>query len=352
MTEVILQDLNKSFNTNTDVFAVKDLNLTIESGKITALLGPSGCGKTTTLKMIAGLLEPTSGDIKFDGKSVLSTQAEKRAAAMVFQNYLLFPYMSIGDNVSFGLRMRHENKSFINKKIDEMLDLVHLPGFAKRYPKQLSGGQQQRVALARALVIEPKVLLLDEPLSSLDAHLRDEMRELIQAIQRKLGITTIFVTHDQEEAVVLADDIACMFDGKLHQCDQPTAFYERPVNLRVVRFFGGTNLIHGIKRGNEVETSLGVLKTNPQAINDGSVVLTIRPENLVLTQEKVENCVQAKIINHVYVGTHTRFKVGVSDLFFEVVADASFMKKYKDGELLYLNFPKEKIWLVPDENNH
>jgi ABC-type Fe3+/spermidine/putrescine transport system ATPase subunit len=349
MTEVVLQDLNKAFGKNNDVFAVKQLNLTIESGKITALLGPSGCGKTTTLKMVAGLLEPTSGDIRFDGKSVLSTQAEKRGAAMVFQNYLLFPYMSIGDNVGFGLRMRHEDKRIIDKKTKEMLDLVHLPGYEDRYPKQLSGGQQQRVALARALVIGPQVLLLDEPLSSLDAHLRDEMRELILTIQRKLGITTIVVTHDQEEAVVLADSVACMFDGKLHQCDHPTAFYDRPVNQRIVRFFGGTNLIKGTKRGTKVETLLGRFKISPQSIADGPVVMTIRPENLQFGKENEENTIPARIDNHVYVGTHTRFKVDSCGNKFELITDASYISQFHDSEIISLKFPKEKIWLVPDD---
>jgi ABC-type Fe3+/spermidine/putrescine transport system ATPase subunit len=349
MTQVKLNRLNKVFPGKEKVHAVQDLDLKIDSGMITALLGPSGCGKTTTLKMIAGLLQPTAGDITFDGKPVLSIPPEKRGAAMVFQNYLLFPYMSVGDNVGFGLRMRHENRGVIQEKVAAMLELVKLPGYEERRPKQLSGGQQQRVALARALIIEPEVLLLDEPISNLDAHLRDEMRDLILSIQRQTRITTIFVTHDQEEAVVLADNIALMFDGKLHQFDKPNTFYERPASARVARFFGGTNFVTGLKKGQQVETPVGMLNVNPQDIDDGPVVITIRPENLGLGDEG-ENAVEAQIVSHVYVGTHTRFKVQAGEFEFEIVADASSAEQFEDGQVLPLRFPREKIWLVPSED--
>ena len=348
MTLVMLHDLNKVFLGKEQVHAVQDLNLEIASGKITALLGPSGCGKTTTLKMIAGLLYPTRGDITFDGDSVLGIPPEKRGAAMVFQNYLLFPYMSVGENVGFGLRMRHVDKKIIKDKVAAMLDLVKLPGYEDRRPKQLSGGQQQRVALARALVIEPEVLLLDEPISNLDAHLRDEMRELILSIQRQTGITTIFVTHDQEEAVVLADTIALMFDGRLHQFDEPNTFYERPASARIARFFGGMNFLAGVKRGAQVETPLGLLEVNPQDVADGPVVITVRPENLKLG-EQGENMVEARIRSHVYVGTHSRFKVEAGEYEFEIVGEASSVQQFRDGDSLPLRFPREKIWLVPPE---
>lgn len=348
MTQVHLHKLNKVFHGGENVHAVKNLELEIASGKITALLGPSGCGKTTTLKTIAGLLRPTSGDITFDGDSVLGIPPEKRGAAMVFQNYLLFPYMTVGENVGFGLRMRHIEKNTIKKKVAEMLELVRLPGFEDRRPRQLSGGQQQRVALARALIIEPEVLLLDEPISNLDAHLRDEMRELILGIQRQLGITTIFVTHDQEEAVVLADKIALMFDGELHQFDEPNIFYERPVSARVARFFGGVNFLKGVKRGDQVETPLGVLQVNSQPIDEGPVTVTVRPENLRLG-ESGENTIPARVRSHVYVGTHTRFKVEAGEWELEIVAEASSVERFRDGQELPLKFPREKIWLVPEE---
>jgi len=348
MTQVNLLALNKVFRGTDEVHAVRDLDLEIASGKITALLGPSGCGKTTTLKMIAGLLNPTSGDVHFDGESVAHIAAEKRGAAMVFQNYLLFPYMTVGQNVGFGLRMRHVDKKTIAEKVSEMLELVHLPGLEDRRPKQLSGGQQQRIALARALIIQPKVLLLDEPLSNLDAHLRDEMRELILGIQRQLGITSIFVTHDQEEAVVLADTIALLFDGRLHQFDVPNTFYDRPASAQIARFFGGVNFLNGTKQGEQVETPLGTLTANPQPIADGPVTVTTRPENLRLG-EGPENAIQARIRSHVYVGTHTRFMVEAGDYHFEVVGDAASVERFRDGDVLPLQFPRDKIWLVPQD---
>jgi ABC-type Fe3+/spermidine/putrescine transport system ATPase subunit len=350
MTEVRLEGLTKVFSGAEKVLAVDNLDLTIETGKITALLGPSGCGKTTTLKMIAGLHRPTAGDIFFDDESVLNLQAEKRGAAMVFQNHLLFPYMSVGENVGFGLRMRKMDKKIIDEKVSEILELVHLPGYEKRRAKQLSGGQSQRVALARALVIGPKVLLLDEPLSNLDAHLRDEMRELILSIQRKLDITTIFVTHDQEEAVVLADHIALMFDGVLQQFDDPEQFYEHPISKRAAQFFGGVNFVDGIKANNKVETEIGIFDVRPMELPDGPVTITIRPENLALGEEG-SNHFQAYIRSHVYVGTHARFKIVAGDHEFEAVGDASSVHRFKNGDTVPLCFPKEKLWVVPREED-
>ena len=229
MTHIILDVLTKVYS-GTQVPAVDRFSLDIPHGELVAFLGPSGCGKTTTLKMIAGLIRPTSGGILFDSENVLPIPAEKRGAVMVFQNYLLFPYMSIGDNVGFGLKMRGVDKKTMRQKVQEMLELVKLPDISNRRPNQLSGGQQQRVALARALITEPRVLLLDEPLSNLDAHLRDEMRELILTIQKELNVTTIFVTHDQEEAVLLADQIALIFEGVLQQYASPGEFYQRPIS--------------------------------------------------------------------------------------------------------------------------
>ncbi len=349
MTEVLLRGLTKIFHGQEEVLAVDELDLDIDTGQITALLGPSGCGKTTTLKMIAGLLRPNGGDILFDGESVKGVPAEKRGAAMVFQNHLLFPYMSVGENVGFGLKMRGVDKEEIRSRVSEMLELVHLPGYEERRPKQLSGGQSQRVALARALIIEPTVLLLDEPLSNLDAHLRDEMRELILSIQRQIGITTIFVTHDQEEAVVLAHQIALMFEGVLQQYDEPDWFYERPVSKRAAMFFGGVNFIDGVKESNQLKSDIADLKVPDVDIPNGHVTLTIRPENLVLGKDG-ENSIPCYIRSHIYVGTHARFKVQVGEAEFEVVGDASSVKKFKDGEVVPLHFPVEKIWLVPQED--
>ncbi|MDA9930982.1 ABC transporter ATP-binding protein, partial [Alphaproteobacteria bacterium] len=193
MTTVNIDHLTKVYPGQTEP-SLDDLSLEIRSGELTALLGPSGCGKTTTMKMIAGLLVPTAGDVLFDGRSILHEKPEHRGVVMVFQNYLLFPYMSVADNIGFGLKMRKIDKTEIDRRVSEMLELVKLPDLGKRRPSELSGGQQQRVALARALIVQPNVLLLDEPLSNLDAHLRFEMRDLIRSLQQEIGITTIFVT--------------------------------------------------------------------------------------------------------------------------------------------------------------
>ncbi len=350
MTQVTLSNLTKSYSGH-GANAVADLTLEIASQKLTALLGPSGCGKTTTMKMIAGLLQPTSGDILFDHRSILGVPAEKRGAVMVFQNYLLFPYMSVGDNVGFGLKMRGVDKVTITKRVSEMLELVHLPGVENRKPKQLSGGQQQRVALARALIVEPKVLLLDEPLSNLDAHLRDEMRELIRGIQQKLGITTIFVTHDQEEAVVLADSIALMFDGVLQQYGEPDSFYEKPGSVRVARFFGGMNFVPGQYHDGSVQTSIGCFRLASSAVPNGEAVMSIRPEAIDIGADG-ENTVKGSLLSHVYVGTHTRLKVVVSDAHFELVADPSIARQFHDGDEIPLRFPPTKIWLLPPEKGN
>ena len=227
-----LEDLSHSYRRTAEA-ALSNLTLTVERGELVAFLGPSGCGKTTALKIIAGLLYPTSGDVLVDGNSVLSVPPEKRGAAMVFQKPLLFPHMSVAANVGFGLRMRNVSRGQTDRRVENALRRVRMGGFADRRPGELSGGQQQRVALARALITQPRLLLLDEPLSALDANLREEMRELVKEVQREGGYTTVFVTHDQEEAVVLADRISLLFDGKLLMYDKPQAFYDRPASRRI-----------------------------------------------------------------------------------------------------------------------
>ncbi|MCB8921847.1 MAG: ABC transporter ATP-binding protein [Ardenticatenaceae bacterium] len=349
MTEVTLTHLSKSYDGR--YRAVSDLSLTAPCGKITALLGPSGCGKTTVLRMIAGLLAPGDGEIAFDGHSILPIPAEKRGAVMAFQNHMLFPTMNVADNVGFGLKMRGVDKNTIRQRVAAMLELVKLPGFEKRRPNELSGGQQQRVALARALVVEPKVLLLDEPLSNLDAHLRNEMRDLIFSIQRQLGITTIFVTHDQEEAVILADQIALIFGGELQQVGPPEDFYERPLSIPIARFFGGVNFIPGHKWGAQVETAVGAFIPSCRSSQpDGPVMLTIRPENIRLCANGEEDRVNGRVLSHIYAGTHTRFKIATSDPDqspLEVIADASLQHRICDGSPISLHLPPDKIWLMP-----
>jgi ABC-type Fe3+/spermidine/putrescine transport system ATPase subunit len=345
MTTVVLRDLTRRFG---NVTAVDRLNLEIASGELVAFLGPSGCGKTTTLRMITGLLLPTSGDVLFDGKSMITVPTEKRGAVMVFQKHLLFPTMNVGQNVGFGLRMQGVEKKEMNRRVSEILELVKLPGFENRRAHELSGGQQQRVALARALVVRPKVLLLDEPLANLDANLRLEMRELIRSIQREMGISSVFVTHDQEEAVMLADRIALMFDGVLQQYDVPQAFYQKPLSTRVAHFFRNDNALAGTRRGDVVETALGTLRVDAARVQqpDGQVLVTVRPEDVRLNPEAGSpNCIQAKVLLVVYMGTHTQLQLDVGGHTWLVHSDAVFQARV--GETIPIELPASRLWLLP-----
>lgn len=345
MTHVSIKELTKVYHGSTQP-ALDRLSLEIKSGELTALLGPSGCGKTTTMKMIAGLLTPTLGDVTFDGRSVLNDKPEHRGVVMVFQNYLLFPYMSVAENIGFGLKMRKVDKSEIRDRVQKMLDLVKLPDLGDRKPSALSGGQQQRVALARALVVQPNVLLLDEPLSNLDAHLRFEMRDLIRNLQQEMGITTIFVTHDQEEAVVLADKVALILDGKLKQYDDPDAFYKRPVDEATARFFGGQNFIGGTSNGGKFDGPFGQLKL-PEGARDGSGLLTVRPENIrVGLAAGGENTLQTKVTQKIFLGTQTRLKLAVGSVQLDVIANPHDVEGLSEGQEVQATLPAEALWLL------
>ncbi|MEM7797701.1 MAG: ABC transporter ATP-binding protein [Chloroflexota bacterium] len=343
MTHVVLKHLTRRFG---EVTAVDDLNLEINSGEMVAFLGPSGCGKTTTLRMITGLLIPTEGDVRFDDKSMLTIPTERRGAVMVFQKHLLFPTMSVGQNVGFGLKMQGMPKSDIDKRVSEMLALVHLPGFENRRAHELSGGQQQRIALARALIVRPKVLLLDEPLANLDANLRLEMRELIRSIQKEMETTSIFVTHDQEEAVMLADRVALMFDGRLQQYDLPQAFYARPRTEGIARFFRNDNFIPGTLSGATVDTSAGLLKVDREIVQtaDGEVLLTVRPEDIDLSPANGANRISATLKSKVYMGTHTQILLDVGGEHWQAHGPASFART--PGEEIEIGLPRENIWLL------
>jgi len=240
MAGVELKSVTKAFG---PVVAVEDADVTFEEGSFTTLLGPSGCGKTTILRMIAGLEAPTGGDIHIGGRRINDVPIHKRNLGLVFQNYALFPHRTIGQNIAFGLKYRGVSRADQRDKVKRALDIVRLPGVEDRYPSQLSGGQQQRIALARAIVIEPDVLLLDEPLSALDANLREEMRVELKTIQRRIGITTVFVTHDQSEALALSDKIVVMSAGHVEQTGSPQQVYGRPSSEFVARFLGNANIL-------------------------------------------------------------------------------------------------------------
>jgi ABC-type Fe3+/spermidine/putrescine transport system ATPase subunit len=233
-----------------------DISLSINGGELVTLVGPSGCGKTSLLKIIAGLLRPTRGDVYFDEQPITHLPTERRGVGVVFQKPLLFPYLNVCENVAFGLKTRTSSKQEITRRVEAALRMVQLEDFVARHPKELSGGQEQRVALARALVTEPRVLLLDEPFSALDENLRAEMRALVRHLQRQLKITTLFITHDQAEAVSIADHIALIFDGAIEQIGEPRDFYTVPLTARAARFFGWT-LLEGVRRGARIETASG-----------------------------------------------------------------------------------------------
>ncbi len=268
--------------------ALDDVTLDIGAGELVALLGPSGCGKTTLLRAIAGFVRPDRGDIRFDGESVSMLSAGRRGAGIMFQNYALFPHMTVEENIGYGLEARGMARTVVRQKVEEFVRLVHLVDWRKRYPRQLSGGQQQRVALARALAIEPRVLLLDEPFAALDKNLRLDMQIEIRRLQQAFGVTTILVTHDQEEAMSMADRIAVMEHGRVHQFGRPVEVYDRPSSLFVNQFLGAANLIAGRvaergSSGNLIEVAGAgslVVAAKPSHPSQDEVLLSVRPENL------------------------------------------------------------------------
>jgi len=287
---------------------VEGLDLDVEPGSLVALLGPSGCGKSTTLRAVAGLLRPRGGDVLFDGRSITHLAPEKRPVAMVFQSPLLFPHMSIGDNVAFGLRMQGVGRSERRRRAIQALDRVRLPGVAEHRPGELSGGQEQRVSLARALVAQPQVLLLDEPFSALDAALRAEVRELVAELQRESGITTLFVTHDQEEATVLADRVGLMLKGRLQQIGTPREFYEQPGTLEVARFFGTANAVVGAVTAGTWRGVLGELALGGP---DGPATLVIRQESIRLVAPDADG-LDAIVVATTYTGTAVQVRAQLS----------------------------------------
>ena len=346
MTKLELKDLTKQY-AGTKEPSVKDFNLTIEEGELIAFLGPSGCGNTTVLKIISGLLNPTKGDILFNGESVVHIAPENREVSMVFQKALLFPHMNVNKNIGFGLKMRKVDKNIIDTKVKDMLELVHLEDLGHRKANELSGGQEQRISLARGLIIEPRIFLLDEPLSALDASLRIEMRDLIRSIQRKMGVTTICVTHDQEEAVMLADKIALMFDGKLQQYGEPEIFYEKPKTKRIAEFFGCTNFIKGKQTGKRIDTPLGTYELDKLPENTGDVYLVIRPEAAEISSNS--DALQAKVLSRIFMGTYVRYIVNIMGEEYQVTLEPA--TSYIEGDIMPLVFIQDKLWAVPYDDN-
>jgi len=309
---VKLKNINKYFEDDNS-HIVKDLNLDVYEGEFLTLLGSSGCGKTTTLRMIAGFVKPTTGSIEIDGKNIIDKEPFERNINTVFQSYALFPHMNIYDNVAFGLKMKKTPKAEIKEKVKEILELVQLSGFEKRFPQQLSGGQRQRVAIARALVNNPEVLLLDEPLGALDLKLRKQMQVELKRIQKKLGITFIYVTHDQEEALTMSDRIVIMNDGCIVQSGTPDEIYEKPVCKFAATFIGETNLFEA--KILNIENDCVSLQTQNGNIyakgTDWTVgekaYVSVRPEKTRYSLTPVENfSMEATVKENIYVGSFTK----------------------------------------------
>lgn len=299
MAEVVAANIVKTFGS---FRALDHVSITFDDGRLYALLGPSGSGKTTLLRLVAGFDFPDAGSITVGGEPVERTPVEKRNVGMMFQNYALFPNMTVFDNIAFGLQVRHLKRAEIRQRVGEVVDLVKLSGLEARKPHQLSGGQKQRVALARAIVIRPRVLLLDEPLSALDKSLRVEMQVELRRIQREVGITTIFVTHDQEEALTLADRIGILDDGRLVQEGAPHAVYERPASRFAATFLGDANLFEGTPVAGGIRLGDGTVLAAEDA-TEGVAAVAVRPEKMTLGAADQGNAVEATVTQHIFAGT-------------------------------------------------
>ncbi|MBS3652070.1 ABC transporter ATP-binding protein [Pseudaminobacter sp. 19-2017] len=315
MSDIQLKNLTKSYGTYT---AVAGIDLKIGEGEFFSLLGPSGCGKSTTLRMIAGFIRPTSGEIFIGSDEVTALPPEKRDIGIVFQNYAIFPHMSVAENIAFGLKLRKRPKEEVRSKVKAALQQVGLAGYEDRYQRQLSGGEQQRVALARVLVTEPRILLLDEPLSALDKSLREEMKYWIKDLQKRLGITTVYVTHDQDEALTMSDRIGVMQKARVVQVGTPEEIYERPKTLFVTTFIGHSNVIDVtvVSKGPDMMVVLDGRKLptrGPENLEAGRAAkLVVRPENVLINPDaRASVTLSAKVIGESYQGAIVRYRLGI-----------------------------------------
>jgi spermidine/putrescine ABC transporter ATP-binding subunit len=356
---LVLEGLVKVFGAGKNaVTAVDNVSIEVKKGELVTLLGPSGCGKTTILRMIAGFEIPTAGKILIDGEDVVATPPNRRPTTMVFQNYALFPHMTVFENIAYGLKIGRNSSQNIRNKTEKIMGLVGLEGFAKRAPAQLSGGQQQRVSLARSLVMEPKVLLLDEPLSNLDAKLRVSTRLEIRKIQQRVGITSVYVTHDQEEAMTLSDCVVIMHRGKIMQTGTPQEIYAYPVNRFVADFIGKANFLEGRvsgkTSGNTLELDI-IGKRFQAAVKKDSfsqgdrILLLIRPESINL-EPKRPDTLTGTVREVVYLGSQMVYVIEVAKSLLTVeVANPQEHVGFNTGEEVTINFQDENLHILPYE---
>jgi iron(III) transport system ATP-binding protein len=317
--------------------ALDDVSLDIKPGEFFTLLGPSGCGKTTLLRAIAGFNDLTSGQILFDGRDVASLEAWKRGIGFVFQNYALWPNKTVFDNVAYGLRIKKLDEATIGRKVADALAMVRLIDVEKRYPGEMSGGMQQRIAIARALVVDPPILLLDEPLSNLDAKLRVSLRRDIREIQKRLQLTAVYVTHDQEEALEISDRIAVMSQGKLEQVGTPEDIYERPQRVFVADFIGAANLIKGHIAGGVFKSASGGTLTVDASETAGEATLLVRPEHVTLGSS---GTIAGRVADHFYAGVNRRYRV-VTESFGDLIVDTS--ERHQEGTPIGVRFEATRV---------
>ncbi len=344
MAFMTLNQIDVSYDKKKQI--LKGLDLKVEKGELVSLLGPSGCGKSTTLRVVAGFIDPQGGTFTLDGEDMTRVAVHKRNFGLVFQSYALFPHLSVYDNVAFGLRTRKMDKETIDKKVKDILEVCGLTELAQRFPKQMSGGQRQRVALARALVIEPKLLLLDEPLSNLDAKLRLSMRVEIKRLQKKLGITTLFVTHDQEECFSISDKVAVMNNGVIEQFDTPENIYRRPATEFVARFIGFENFLEMERDGVHVyRVPDGSRFEVDMDCEEEAFAGTIRPDDICLAEQgQQENVLTGAVGVRTFLGRSYQYEVNTAAGVLKVNMDTSNL--FREGQEIRLYLPKDKLVLV------
>ena len=349
---VKLEKFSKSYGKKE---VIKNVNLDVYENEFLTLLGSSGCGKTTMLRSISGLDSPTSGSVYIDGVNVTDLDPTKREVNTIFQNYALFPLMTVYDNIAFGLKMKKVNKNEIKTRVNEMLELVHLVGYENRYPSELSGGEQQRVSLARGLINKPKVLLLDEPLSALDLKLRKEMQIELKRLQRKLKITFIYVTHDQDEALSMSDRIAVVRNGNIEQIDTPSNIYDKPKTLYVASFIGDANIIHSSV--SKIVDNIVYLSNNMSFVcgdrkyaSGDKITVVIRPENLELSKRKVnQNCIEGVIEELIYDGASTKLMIKANDEVLKVLIFGN-NKQFNVHDNIYVTWSMNDMVIFGEKN--
>lgn len=339
-----------------DKYIIKNCSLSVYEGEFLTILGPSGCGKTTVLRMISGLEMVSGGKIYLDGEDVTEIEAAKRPVNTIFQNFALFPHMTIEDNIGYGLKMKKVSKEEIKNRVKEMLELVQLSGYEKRKPSQLSGGEQQRVAIARGLINKPKVLLLDEPLSSLDLKLKKQMQIELKRLQKKLGITFIYVTHAQDEALTMSDRIIIFKDGKIEQEGTPQQIYHRPNSLFVADFIGDSNIFKGVVvKKTELYVTIRLknndfvkIKSSDFELED-KVSVVVRPEDIHIKKKNTGNLLEAKVKDVIYNGTFTRVLASYERR--EIKINTEVDEIYHKGDIIYLDLDEDWVALIGSDNS-